>query len=445
MNTQIVRSTLSALVVVLLAACGPASAREAASAAASGADQGGPGISVPACPAPPAASGIAAAVRYLADDALEGRLAGSAGERCAGDYIAASFERMGLEPAGEDGTFFQQVPLASAANPHAPPGTGRNVVARLEGRDPVLRDEAIVIGAHYDHLGRGGFGSLAPDQDAVHNGADDNASGVAALLAVAERLAADPPARSVIFVAFTGEESGLLGSAHYTAHPAVPLERTRAMLNMDMVGRLGAGPLIVYGTGTADEWNGILDAAASAAGVELARKEDGYGPSDHTSFYLKDIPVLHFFTNTHEDYHRPSDDWERIDVQGIERVVQVVEAAARGAADRRAALTLRRGAGTPPSAAQGRGYGAYLGSIPDYTPAERGVRIGGVREGSPADRAGLRAGDIIVGFDDQEIADIYAMTEALRARKPGDRVRIRVLREGRELTLTAVLGERGGD
>src|SRR5690606_27493197 len=183
----------------------------------------------------------------------------------------------------------------------------------------------------------------------------------------------------------------------------------------------------------------------SAAGVELARKQDGYGPSDHTSFYLKDIPVLHFFTNVHEDYHRPSDDWDRIDVPGIERVVSVVEAAARGAADRHAALTLRRGVGTPPSAAEGSGYGAYLGSVPDFTPVDHGVRLSGVREGSPADRAGLRAGDIIIGFDDDEIADLYAMTDALRARKPGDRVRIRVLREGSELTLTAVLGERGGD
>jgi Zn-dependent M28 family amino/carboxypeptidase len=443
MTTQIVRSTLLAL-VVLLVARGPAGARETAGAAALRAVQGEVGGSAASCPAPPTGSDITSVIRYLASDELEGRLAGSAGERCAGDYLAAAFQRMGLEPAGENGTYFQDVPLASAMNPHAPPGTGRNVVARLEGRDPTLRDEVIVIGAHYDHLGRGGFGSLAPDANEVHNGADDNASGVAALLAVAERLAANPPARSVIFVAFTGEESGLLGSAHYTAHPAVPLERTRAMLNMDMVGRLGEGPLIVYGTGTAAEWDGILDAAASAAGIELARKEDGYGPSDHTSFYLKDIPVLHFFTNTHEDYHRPSDDWERIDVQGIERVVALVEAAARSVADRRPALTLRRGVGTPPSASQNRGYGAYLGSIPDYTPAERGVRIGGVREGSPADRAGLRAGDIIVGFDDQEIADIYAMTEALRARKPGDRVRIRVLRDGKEITVTAVLGERGG-
>ncbi|MFO7260657.1 MAG: M20/M25/M40 family metallo-hydrolase [bacterium] len=443
MTTQTVRSGLPAL-IALLAALGPVGARETAGAAASSALQGEASGAPVSCPAPPAGSDIASVVRYLASDELEGRLAGSAGERCAGDYLAAAFQRLGLEPAGENGTYFQEVPLASAMNPHAPQGTGRNVIARLEGRDPALRDEFIVIGAHYDHLGRGGFGSLAPETDAVHNGADDNASGVAALLAIAERLAANPPARSVIFIAFTGEEVGLLGSAHYTAHPAAPLERTRAMLNLDMVGRLGEGPLIVYGTGTAAEWDGILDTAASAAGVELARKEDGYGPSDHTSFYLKDIPVLHFFTNTHDDYHRPSDDWERIDVQGIERVVAVAEAAARAVADRPAALTLRRGVGTPPSASQNRGYGAYLGSIPDYTPAERGVRVAGVREGSPADLAGLQAGDVIVGFDDQEIADIYAMTEALRARKPGDTVRIRVLREGKEITVTAVLGQRGG-
>lgn len=387
-------------------------------------------------------------VRYLADDALEGRFAGSPGERCAGDYIAAEFQRLGLLPGGEDGTFFQPVPLASALNPHAPSGTGRNVVAILEGSDPDLRTEAILVGAHYDHLGWGGLGSLAPDERAVHNGADDNASGVAALLGVASALAhGQRPSRSIVFVAFTGEESGLLGSAHHASNPAVPLARTRAMLNMDMVGRLGNGPLIVNGRGTAEEWSRMIADAAEAEGIDVVTGEGGYGPSDHTSFYARDVPVLHFFTNTHEDYHRPSDDWQRIDAAGLQRITALVARLAAAAADQHTNLTLVRGVGRPPAAAQGSGggYGAYLGSIPDFSPVERGVRITGVRAGSPAEEAGLTGGDIIIRFDDGDIADIYEFTAALRSRKPGDAVVVTVVRDGREVPLRVVLGRRGGE
>lgn len=385
-------------------------------------------------------------VRYLADDALEGRLAGSAGERCAGDYIAGEFQRLGLLPGGDDSTFFQSVPLASAVNPHAPSGTGRNVVAILEGGHPELRAEAIVVGAHYDHLGWGGIGSLAPDERAVHNGADDNASGVAVLLDVAGALArGDRPARSIVFVAFTGEESGLLGSAHHASNPVVPLALTRAMLNMDMIGRLGNGPLIVNGRGTAQEWPRIIAEAAGAEGIDVVTGEGGYGPSDHTSFYARDVPVLHFFTNTHEDYHRPSDDWQRIDAAGLQRISALVARLALAAADQQTTLTLVRGAGRPPAAAQGGGYGAYLGSIPDFSPVDRGVRLTGVRTGSPAEQAGITAGDIIIRFDDGDIADIYEFTAALRSRKPGDAVVVTVVRDGREVPLRVVLGRRGGE
>jgi len=384
-------------------------------------------------------------VRYLADDVLEGRLAGSAGERCAGDYIAGEFRRLGLLPAGDSGTFFQAVPLASVVNPHAPQGSGRNVVAMLEGSDSKLRAEAIVVGAHYDHLGLGGVASLAPDERAIHNGADDNASGTAALLEVAGALARGPrPARSIVFVAFTGEESGLLGSAYQATHPAVPLERVRAMLNMDMVGRLGSGGLIVNGRGTAREWPRMIADAAKAEGIRVVTGEDGYGPSDQTSYYARDVPVLHFFTNAHADYHRPTDKWERVDAVGLARVASLVTRLARAAADRGTTLTLVRGAGRPPGAAQGRGYGAYLGSIPDFSPVERGVRLTGVRAGSPGESAGMKAGDTIIRFDDEEIADIYALTKALQSRKPGDAVVVTVLRDSRELKMRAVLGTRGG-
>ncbi|HEU0012254.1 MAG TPA: M20/M25/M40 family metallo-hydrolase, partial [Longimicrobium sp.] len=381
------------LALALLAACAPAAAQE--------------------CPAPPAGEAQpAAAVRWLSQDALEGRLAGSPGERCAGDYLAAEFARIGLKPTGEGGTFFQDVSLASAMNPHAQAGTGRNVVGLLEGADPALRGEAVVVGAHYDHLGRGERFSLGA-QGQVHNGADDNASGVAALLSIAEALARGPrPARTVVFIAFTGEEGGLLGSARYAAAPAVPLDRTRAMLNLDMVGRLEGKPLLVYGTGTAAEMEALVRAAGAAEGMELALHPDGYGPSDHTSFYARDVPVLHLFTNVHGDYHRPSDDAEKVDVPGVRRVASLAARIVADVAARPAALTHVAGAGTPPrppsssGSGSGSGYGSYLGTVPDFTPVEHGVKLSGVRAGSPAERAGIRGGDVIVAMDDAEIADL---------------------------------------
>jgi hypothetical protein len=409
-----------------------------------------PALHAQACPAAAAITrGVAAPlahVRYLADDALQGRMAGTAAERCAGDYIAAEFRRLGLRPGGDGGTFFQSLPLASAINPHAPGGTGRNVVALLAGADAARAGEAVVIGAHYDHLGHGGSFSMAPGDSSIHNGADDNASGTAVLLDLARRLSRGPrPARTVVFVAFTGEEEGLLGSSAYAAHPTVPLERTRAMLNLDMVGRLGAGPLIVYGVDTAEEWKAMVEGAATAAGVTVRGGGDGFGASDQTSFYVRGVPVLHFFTNVHADYHRPSDDWEKIDAAGLGRVAAVVERLARDVAGRPGALTFRRVAPPPAQAAAATpGYGAYLGSIPDFTPVPDGVKLSGVRAGSPAEQAGIRAGDVIVRLGGMDVHDLQGMTNALRAHKPGDVVEITVLRGDQRVTVTATLGTRGG-
>jgi len=407
-------------------------------------------VSAQTCPDPASlTSGLSlpmAAVRYLADDALKGRLAGSDGERCAGDFIAREFTRIGLKPGGENGTFFQSLDLASVLNPHAAGGTGRNVIATLEGADPELKREWVVVGAHYDHLGEGGGpNSLAPGERAIHNGADDNASGVAAVLWVAERLATGPrPARSVAFVAFTGEESGLLGSAYYTSHRANDAEPIVGMVNLDMVGRLNGGTLLVYGVGTAVEWTALVEPAAARAGVVIATKGDGYGPSDHTSFYLKDVPVLHFFTNTHGDYHKPSDDWDKIDAKGLTAVAAIVADVAAAAANSRPRLTLKRGAGEPPKPESGtsRGYGAWLGSVPDFTPVERGVKLSGVTKGSPADVAGIRTGDIVVGLGTHDVADLQGMTDALRAHKPGDVVDVQVLRGGERVSLKVTLGSR---
>lgn len=387
-----------------------------------------------------------AAVRYLADDALEGRLSGSVGERCAAEYIALEFERIGLTPGGEGGGYLQPVELESVVNAHAPAGRGMNVIGVLEGSDPNLRSEAVVLGAHHDHLGHGEiFGSLAgPDDgdDDIHNGADDNASGVGALIAVAEVLATSPPARSVVFVTFSGEEFGLLGSSYYAQNPAIPLDRSVAMLNMDMVGRLGDNPLIVNGTGTAEEWSQILDSFEDSEGIPLARSPDGFGPSDHTSFYARDIPVLHFFTNVHGEYHRPTDHWELIDQVGLERVTSLVEGILRIVADQPVPLVHIGGAGTPPEEQTG-GYGAYLGTVPDFTPVDFGVLLSGVSGGSPAEEVGLRAGDILIRLGSFEIEDLYVLTEALQALEPGTEVEATFLRDGQEVTVLVTLRERG--
>ena len=389
-----------------------------------------------------------AAVRYLADDALEGRLSGTTGEQCAARYIASEFERIGLAPGADAGGYLQTVDLASVVGAHAPGGTGTNVIGILEGADPSLRGQAIVLGAHHDHLGNGEvFGSLAGPEDGnddIHNGADDNASGVGALIAVAEALAASPPARTVVFVTFSGEEFGLLGSANYARNPAVSLDQTVAMLNMDMVGRLGDDPLIVNGTGTAEEWGAILDTVETEFGIPLARSPDGYGPSDHTSFYAQGLPVLHFFTNVHGEYHRPSDHWELVDREGLERVAQLVESVLRTVADRPERLAYVAGAGTPPEEQTTGGYGAYLGTVPDFAPVDFGVRLSGVSGGSPAEEAGMRAGDVLIRLGGLEIGDLYALTDALRALEPGTEVEAVFLRDGQEIAVAVTLRERGG-
>jgi aminopeptidase YwaD len=327
----------------------------------------------------------------------------------------------------------------------------RNVVAVIPGSDPALRGEYVIVGAHYDHLGMGGEGSLDPDVRAVHNGADDNASGTAGILDIARRLVQGPrPARSVLFIAFTGEEKGLWGSARFVAEPTVDLGKAVAMINLDMIGRLTENTVTVYGTGTAQEWETVANAANAklATPLKLAFSPDGYGPSDQASFAAAGIPVLHFFTNTHTDYHRPSDDWEKIDADGLGRIDEVVTGIVRtisgtpGTVATNLTRIRQERPAAPAAGGPSSGYGPYFGTIPDMTPRDFGLRINGVREGGPAERAGLKAGDVIVEFDGKPIADIYAYTYALREKKPGDAVKVVVERAGARLTFNAVLGER---
>ena len=320
-------------------------------------------------------------------------------------------------------------------------GRAANVVGILPGRDARLRDETIVIGAHYDHLGRGGEGSLAPDAlGAVHHGADDNASGVAAVLGLARAFAAAGGApRTLVFVAFAGEEMGLLGSTHYVRHPARPLDRTVLMLNLDMVGRLRERTVYVGGV---DGGSGLRElVSAHAGGLTLVLRGDPFGPSDHTAFYSAGRPVLFLFTGAHADYHRPSDTWDKINGAGLAEVTafaaRVVDAVASATTP---PAYVRMSA--PPSSVRG-GYGPFFGVVPEFGERETGgVRVGDVRAGSPAEAAGVRAGDVIVTFAGMTVTTLQDFSFALRSRRPGDRVDVVVVRDGAERRFQAVLAER---
>jgi len=399
---------------------------------------------------PPAARRVLADVRYLSDDAREGRGIGTGGIEAAARYIAAAFADAGLLPANPDHSYFQpfRIPADAPAVLHTTLGgtPTKNVVAVLPGNSPALRGEVVVIGAHYDHLGYGGFGALDPDSTGkVHDGADDNASGVAALLEIGRRFRGQHPARTIVFIAFSGEELGDLGSAYFVQHPFVePVDSIFAMLNMDMVGRLRQERLLALGAATATEFPALLDSLnqAEPERFDLRASGDGWGPSDHASFFAAKRPVIEFFTDLHEDYHRTTDRWQKINATGLARVAAFVADVAWALANRPGTLTFVDAA-PPKMATGGSGYGAYLGTIPDMTDSPGGVRLTGVRAGSPAELAGLQPGDIITAIGTKTIANLYDMTDALRSHQAGDTVSISALRGGHPVQLTAVLSKRG--
>jgi hypothetical protein len=396
-------------------------------------------------------------IAYLASDALEGRATGTAGNDSAAAYIARRYEALGLQQlcvpadsasACERGWLQRfnatSVAAARAGLPARLPT--QNVMALIRGSDPAVRNEYIVLGAHFDHLGRGSVGALDPDRGAeIRNGADDNASGTVSVMELARLLAARPPRRSVIVAHFSGEELGLLGAREFVNRPPVPIDSVVAMINFDMVGRMRDDKLIIYGTGTATELPGLVDSANAPSGLSLRTIGDGFGPSDHSAFYAKGIPVLHLFTDLHEDYHRATDDADKINVEGTGRVIDYAGRLTRLIGDAPKRLTPIRTAPPAPVASSGRGYGAYFGSIPDMGAADgKGVRVTGVREASPADSAGVRAGDVIVEFGGRPVKDLYEFTDVLRAHRPGDTVNVVVEREGRRVTLRATLRSRSG-
>jgi hypothetical protein len=322
--------------------------------------------------------------------------------------------------------------------------TVNNVLAYLPGKT----DEYVIVGAHYDHLGRGNFDSLAPSQiGQIHPGADDNASGTAGVLELARLLAPQKGQlrRGILFASFAGEELGLLGSAAWVKEPTRPLEKAVAMLNMDMIGRIKDQKVYIGGVGTGSTLKAVVEQAQEKekSGFKIEYSPGGYSSSDHTSFVAKKIPVLFFFSGLHSDYHKPSDTWDKIDPVAAARLVDIVGTTSEQLADageRPAFIVVAED--KPPGGSGGSGYGPYFGSIPDFGQVETGVRFSDVKPASPAAKAGLKAGDILVQFGDKPIKNLYDFTDALRRSKVGDVVEVRVLRDGQPVTASVKLEQR---
>jgi Peptidase family M28/PDZ domain len=427
MSSPVVRLSIAVASTGVMIAChGPASA-----------------VSNPLAAAPDSLA-IRRDIEYLASPALAGRLTGTPGNDTAARYLAQRYGTLGLKESAPHYLqhFVARPPAHAGPSPSLPT---QNVFAILPGTDAALRGQYVVVGAHFDHLGASTERALDPEaKGAVRRGADDNASGTAAVLELARLFVAAPAKRSIIFANFSGEEEGLLGSSYFVDHSPVPLDSIDAMVNFDMVGRLKNDRLIVYGVATATELPSMIERANTTTHLQIAAQGDGFGPSDQSSFYAKNIPVLHFFTDLHDDYHRASDTPDKINAAGEARVVTLAERVIRDIADRPARLTYVRVA-APVQASSREGTDVYLGSIPDMAGGDTpGLKLTGVRAGSPADVGGIKAGDVIIEFGGKPVKDLYQYSDALYAHKPGDEVTVVLLRDGRRLSLTVKLGKRGG-
>jgi hypothetical protein len=318
--------------------------------------------------------------------------------------------------------------------------TVHNVAAYIPGKT----SEYVIIGAHYDHLGLGDEHSLAPSQiGTVHPGADDNASGTAGVIELARWFSKQPrQQRGILFMTFAGEELGLLGSNYYTGHPLLPLENAVTMINMDMIGRIRGGKVYVNGTGTGSTLDKLVESVTPPQSFKLDLSEaTGYGGSDHMSFTVKQVPVLFFFSGLHGDYHKPSDTWDKIDAPDAARLLGYVAQIATRLANDPERPKFQRVAEkvAPISSGGGSGYGPNFGSIPDFDEPPHGVRFADVRDGTPAAKAGLKAGDILIEFDGKDIGNLYDFTYALQAHKPGDEVLVKVLRGSQTIEAKVLL------
>ena len=372
-------------------------------------------------------------VVYLASDLLQGRETGKKGERMAAEYIAYRFEEIGLSPKGYGGEWYQDFEVQYKAHPHAKETeerTARNVVGYLDNG----AEYTIVIGAHYDHLGFGIMGSRHTGDPAIHNGADDNASGVGGVLRLAEELVKGKAKNSnYLFIAFSGEEMGLFGSKYYVKNPTINLKKVNYMLNLDMVGRLNEEKVLsVNGAGTSPAWKDAL-ADLSVGGISTVTTESGIGGSDHTSFYLEDIPALHFFTGQHEDYHKPIDDSELINYKGLLLTTDFIMALIEDLNDD-GKLPFSKTKDEQESRRAAK-YKVTLGVMPDYVYQGTGMRIDGVMEGRTADNAGLKKGDVVLKIGDVDVKDIYGYMDGLSNFEKGDKTTVIVKRGEEELEM----------
>ncbi|WP_452230524.1 M28 family peptidase [Lacinutrix sp. MEBiC02404] len=372
-------------------------------------------------------------VAFLADDALEGRQTGTVGEQKAAEYIAKRFQDLGLHAKGTDG-FFQTFSFKPKTDPHQEVNytvkdgdstiTGTNVVGYIDNK----AENTVIIGAHYDHLGYGAEGSLYRGERAIHNGADDNASGVAVLLNLAKRLMKGNINNNYLFITFSGEEMGLLGSNYFVKNPTIDTKKANYMINMDMVGRLKKdSTLAVYGVGTSPIFKQTLKANNNR--FKLVQKESGVGPSDHTSFYNADIPVLHFFTGQHEDYHKPSDDTERLHFNGMQVISNYIFEIITDL-DNNGKLPFRK---TKNESEDVPRFKVGLGVIPDYLYDGKGMRIDGISEDKPAQKAGLQRGDVVVKLGEIAVIDMTTYMIGLSKFEEGDTTTVIVERAGEQV------------
>ena len=391
-------------------------------------------------------------VAFLADPARQGRGPGSEGHEAAAKYIADRFKAYGLVPGGDNGSFFQSFSMPVGERREA--RTVANVVGVIPGTKSEWNDQSVLVTAHYDHLGFGWPDVHKGDEGKVHPGADDNASGVAVMLELANTLArAEKPSRSIVFVAFTGEEAGLLGSAFYVEHAgAFPAVKVIGAINLDTVGRLGDQRLSVIGTGTASEWQHIFRGASFVTGVESRNIPEAMQASDQMSFIRKGVPAVQIFSGAHGDYHRPGDTADKIDGPGLVKVATFVREGVVYLAERPEPLTNTIapavGAPTdqkPPASASGQpgsGRRVSFGTVPDFAFEGPGVRVGGVVDGSPAQKADIKEGDVITAIDGRPIANLQAFSAMLGALAPGQTVKATVVRAGKEMTVPVTLVER---
>lgn len=371
-------------------------------------------------------------IAFLANDSLAGRETGTAQELQAAQYLKNRMESIGLSSKGNAGTYFQTFTFKPKKDPHSEAEfvsgdgtiTGTNVIGYIDNKST----KTVIIGAHYDHLGMGGEGSLYAEGEAIHNGADDNASGVGVMLKLAEKLKDTLAGSNYLFMAFSGEEMGLLGSNYFCKNPTIDLEKANYMINMDMVGRLREDKtLAISGTGTTPIWSQVLN--ANNPGFKLVLSESGVGPSDHTSFYLQDIPVLHFFTGQHEDYHKPSDDFEKLNYEGMEIIGEYILTVI-AALDDSSKLAFRK---TKNESEEVPRFKVGLGVMPDYLFDGEGMRIDGVSEDRPAAIAGLEKGDVVIQLGDSTVTDMMSYMRALSAFDEGDNANVIVDRKGKKV------------